>query len=403
MPDIKQELTKLGFVPAKNIAAVKTNRTTIEDAVQGIRIINEFGEVIMIEMTYPYETIFGSSKLSFPSNFGIVRKIIKHESITNNPQKYIYIDTETTGLSGGTGTLPFLIGYGFFTPGGFTVQQLLSDSPINEITQLLEFNKTLQNFETTMTFNGKSFDLPLIKTRFVINKIDPPLDKLNHIDLLHISRNIWKMRLADRSLRELESRILGFSRTDDDIPGWMIPQVYFDFLKTGDPSELKGVVYHNRIDVLCMAVLHQKVISMIENINKKDENDILDSYSIGVIFQNRYQYSDALCVFNRCINASGINDYLLVDLHMRVAQINKRQNNWDSAIFHWVEASELGSIDSCVELAKYYEHNLKSLQDALFWALKAKALLIRAKKKVVRYTERNDEIAKRIERLQRRK
>jgi len=402
MPDIKQELTKLGFVQAKKITANHKNRTSVEDAVQGKRVITECGDVIIIEKTYPYGTNFGSCQLAIPENFGNFRKIVQVDSIPDNPEKYLYVDTETTGLNGGTGTLPFLIGYGFFNPDGFTVQQLLMDSPVNETTQLLEFIKAVGGFETTITFNGKSFDLPLIKTRYLMNKIEPPLEYLSHIDLLHVSRNIWKMRLADRSLHELESRILEFSRSDEEIPGWMIPQVYFEFLKSGDPSELKRIVYHNRIDILGMAVLHQKIISMIDNIHAKDENELLDNYAFGIIFQKRLQYFDAICVFEKCIDNPDLNDGLLIDLHMRIAKINKMLKKWDSAISHWIQASELGSIDSCVELAKYYEHVEKSKDEALNWSIKAKNFILHPKNQT--FQTKNDTIIinKRITRLNRR-
>ncbi len=403
MPDIKQELTKLGFVPAKQINPYFKNKTAIEDAVQGSRIICESGEVIIIEKTYPYGTEFGSRQLFIPKNFGTFRKIIRQESIPDNPEKYIYIDTETTGLSGGTGTLPFLIGCGFFTSSGFTVQQLLIDSPINEITQLLEFNKILENFETTITFNGKSFDLPLIKTRYLINKIKPPLEDLDHIDLLHISRNIWKRRLVDRSLQELETTILEFSRSDDEIPGWMIPQVYFDFLRSGDPAGLKGIVYHNRIDIFAMAILHQKIISMLDDIVSREKFNILDMYSIGVIFHNKKKYLDALSVFEKCIDYPHLNNGLIVDLHLRIAQIYKRLNKWDSAIMHWIQGADLGSMESCIELAKYYEHIIKSKDDAIIWSTKARNITLNPSKISAPKQMNITAINKRIDRLNRRK
>ncbi|MBI2894910.1 MAG: ribonuclease H-like domain-containing protein [Deltaproteobacteria bacterium] len=166
----------------------------------------------------------------------------------------VFLDTETSGLSGGTGTIAFLIGIGRFdTDGSFVVEQLFVREPCEERAALDFLAERLAAASAIVSFNGKSFDVPLLKTRFVLSRLPPPRDCL-HLDLLHPSRRLFKRRLSECRLGSLESHVLGFVR-EGDIPGSMIPGIYQDFLVSGATSLLEAVFQHNVQDVVALPAL----------------------------------------------------------------------------------------------------------------------------------------------------
>ena len=157
-------------------------------------------------------------------------------------EHFAFIDTETTGLAGGTGTYTFLIGVGRFEKDEFRLVQFFLTNPGEETAQLAAFSEFIAPCEAVVSFNGKSFDIPLINTRFIINRWPSPLTGLAHLDLLHLARRLWKARLSGCTLGDLETHILGMKRSEHDVPGWMIADLYFDYLHTGDSRPLLGVL-----------------------------------------------------------------------------------------------------------------------------------------------------------------
>lgn len=166
----------------------------------------------------------------------------------------LYLDTETTGLSGGTGTLAFLIGLGWYEhDGSFVVEQLLLRSPGQEAPMLERVASRLSQASMLVTFNGKAFDAPLVRTRFVMNRMPVPSAK-PHLDLLHIARRVHRTRLAACNLGTIEERVLGFGRVGD-VPSGEVSARYAHFLRTGEAAALAGVIEHNAWDVVAMAAL----------------------------------------------------------------------------------------------------------------------------------------------------
>lgn len=169
------------------------------------------------------------------------------------PTDLLFLDTETTGLAGGTGTHAFLVGLGFFDGSEFVLRQFFMRSPADELALLEELRALLERFRVLVTFNGKSFDWPLIDTRFVLHGYRLKFD-FDHLDLLHPARRIWKHRLSSCSLTSLEQGVFGISR-EGDVPGYLIPQIYFDYLRDGDARRLQPVFFHNREDIVTLARL----------------------------------------------------------------------------------------------------------------------------------------------------
>lgn len=165
----------------------------------------------------------------------------------------LFVDTETTGLGGGTGTIAFLVGLAFFDGDALVVEQLLLRSPGEERPLLEAVAERMQGASVLVTFNGKAFDLPLLSSRYVMNRL-PGLPARPHLDLLHVARRLHRARIRGCSLKAVESEVLGFVR-DADIDGGDVAPRYVHFLRTGDESSLTSVVDHNTWDVVSMAAL----------------------------------------------------------------------------------------------------------------------------------------------------
>ena len=179
--------------------------------------------------------------------------ILEH-GVEAPPQRWIFLDTETTGLVGGSGTLAFLTGVGWISSQGFELQQFFLRDHGEESAALQSLASLLEAFDVLVTYNGKSFDIPLLETRYRLNRLPSPFSRLRHIDLLHSARRLWRLALESCRLKELEARILGVER-QGDVDGALIPDLYFQFLRTKNLDPLQPVFYHNAIDVLSLACL----------------------------------------------------------------------------------------------------------------------------------------------------
>ncbi|HEY1337853.1 MAG TPA: ribonuclease H-like domain-containing protein, partial [Bryobacteraceae bacterium] len=175
-----------------------------------------------------------------------------------HPTKWAFLDTETTGLAGGTGTYAFLIGVGSIEPGGFRLRQFFMRDYGEEASLLWRLHEHLAQFDVLITYNGKTYDQPLLETRFRMARSQGaprhPFDRLEHLDLLFGARRLWKLRLESCRLVDLENRILGVER-QGDLPGEMIPYCYFEYLRTQEAFKLVPIFHHNAIDILSLACL----------------------------------------------------------------------------------------------------------------------------------------------------
>lgn len=169
------------------------------------------------------------------------------------PARALYLDTETTGLSGGTGILPFLVGLGRFEGRRLRVEQILLPEPCYERAMLARIGEQIESASALVTFNGKAFDLPLLRARFVMARLPPPREP-PHLDLLHLARRVYGPRVEGCRLTTLEREVLGFARMDD-VPSGQIPARYAHYLRSGDTAPLVGVAEHNLWDVIAMAAL----------------------------------------------------------------------------------------------------------------------------------------------------
>ena len=286
-----------------------------------------------------------------------------------NPEKSLFLDTETTGLSGGTGTWAFLIGLGWIENSSFLLRQYFLRRPAEERAVLSHFAQTASRFSTLVTFNGKLFDLPLLHTRQILAGFEKTSPKM-HLDLLQCARQLWRKRLPSRSLRSIEESLLGLKRYDD-IPGAEIPAVYFDYLRRGKTELLKKVFHHNTLDILSMVTLLKRVSSLAADRHIEHPAEAL---SMGRLCLKSGKTDEGVSFLRE---AAGSNHSRLAEeAALELALHHKREGRWTDAAGIWLELvnNKAAGTAAYVELAKYYEHRCSRFAEAL--SLTEKALEI---------------------------
>ena len=236
MPSLSDRLKSLGVkVGTEKPKSKKRAKYPIETVVEGETRNTEFGETYVVETLYPLDHLHGRITLELTGTTELIAVWAGDDRITKcKPENFAFLDTETTGLAGGSGTYAFQVGVGRFEADGFRLAQFFMRDPIEEPAMLSALEEFLAPCETIVTFNGKSFDIPLLNARYITNGNPFPLKDAAHLDLLHLARRLWRERLPSRTLGYLEEHVLGQTRTEEDTPGWMIPELYFEYLRSGD-------------------------------------------------------------------------------------------------------------------------------------------------------------------------
>ena len=339
----------------------------IDSVVIGENRENRFGSTFVVEKDFPIDYCHGKVDLCNIPDYDLLAQWAKTSFLTaQNYHNILFLDAETSGLAGGAGTFAFMIGLGHFTATGFKLIQLFLRDPAHEYAFLITLDQILSSFDVIATFNGKSFDVPLIASRYILQKHPVPFQDKDHIDLLHLARRVWKNRLASRTLGNLETEILNLARTQEEVPGWMVPELYIDYLKTKDARPLAGVFYHNEIDILSLAALHNLLAQMLNDPLETNDSDSLDCIAIARLYEELGHLEKAIHLYEHSID-QGMPVEFLVDTLNRYAKIFKRSGDWSSALALWERAAKLNDIQACIELAKYHEHILHDPSSALAW------------------------------------
>jgi uncharacterized protein YprB with RNaseH-like and TPR domain len=369
MSSLSDKLKSLGVqVGGSHLEPPKPrSKLSLEQLIPGRLHTTLAGDTYIVENTYPPEYRHGRAMLSGMAPLHTLAAWAGEARIGLCPAPaFAYLDIETTGLSGGTGTYAFLIGAGRLLGDDFQLAQFFMRDPIEEPAQLLALEEFLATCETLVTYNGKSFDVPILNTRYITQGWKTPLMDLYHFDLLHLSRRLWRDRLPSRTLGNVETFILGHRRTLEDVPGWQIPQLYFDFLRSGDAEPLKGVFYHNAMDVLSMAALLNHVSHLFEDPLHAQTEHGVDLVGMGRLFEDLRQDENAAGLYRRSLE-QGLPDDQLWDTVQRLSFIKKRNGDYETALTLWKQAAGEGQIYAYVELAKYYEHQAREIENALYW------------------------------------
>jgi uncharacterized protein YprB with RNaseH-like and TPR domain len=282
-----------------------------------------------------------------------------------DPRRTLFMDTETIGLAGGAGTVAFLIGAGYFLDDGvFRLDQCFMRDYDDEEPMLAYLAELFTGRETVVGYNSKSFDLPLMRTRFIQNRIPFRLDGFAHYDLMHAARRFWKVRLGSCTLQNVEKEILGLHRTGD-VPSHLIPQFWFDYLRTRDARPLKGVFYHHQMDILSLVALAGHVCQVLDVPNGGGFDHAEDRLSLVRVYYRQKKYADVLTQANGFIEREDRSPLRRECLEM-LASAQKRLGEFAAM----AETLQLlveefpSNITARLELAKHHEHRTRNLERA---------------------------------------
>ncbi len=284
-----------------------------------------------------------------------------------DPRKILYLDTETTGL-GGSGTVAFLVGMGFLTDTGFEVHQFLMRDYPEEPFLLRHVAAGLGKFDVLCTFNGTTFDVPLLESRFLMNRMDRSCLEMPHLDLLHMCRRLWKLRLGRCNLGRLEEVILGKPRVDD-LPGSEVPQRYFTYLKTKQMDLLQDILRHNAQDIASLCVLLNHMADLYQHPEKIRFSE--DVYSKGRALErlNRTENARHCYRLARRGRMGDLAGQALAVSYRRAGEKEQAAQVWREMI-----RDRRGGVMPYVELAKYEEHTRRNIPAALELTERAIAL-----------------------------
>jgi uncharacterized protein YprB with RNaseH-like and TPR domain len=348
----------------------------IDELLSGEVVRTEFGEHFETERLWESHRRHGSVYISdlaeLPEN--LLDPLSSGAVPCCHPTRWAFLDTETTGLMGGTGTYAFLIGVGSIGPEGFRLRQFFMRDYGEEASLLHRLAEHLAQFDVLITYNGKTFDQPLLETRFRMARARHPFDRMEHLDLLFGARRLWKLRLESCRLVDLESRILGFER-QGDLPGEMIPYVYFDFLRSQRAFQVVPIFHHNAIDILTLACLTAIVPMAFQSPEDAALRHGADFIGLGRWLLQADRDEEALRLFRRAVQM-GLPDDLLFRTQWDIAGIERRLGRHDASL---AVVSELAGsrnpyrVRALEELAKYYEHREKNHAMALEMTLQALA------------------------------
>jgi uncharacterized protein len=284
----------------------------------------------------------------------------------SDPTKWLFLDTETTGLAGGTGTYAFLVGLAWWDAGGLQVEQFFMRDFADEHSLLHELAARISERSVLITFNGKSFDWPLLESRFTMTRSIAAPRLAAHLDLLHPARAVWKLRLGSVRLVELERHVLDAPRLgwhrDDDIPSALIPQFYFDYLRGGSSRSLVGVVRHNQMDLRGLAALYAKMNSLLgQNSLSNDDVPSLDLFGLSRFLFRRGESDRAQSACGQSIDL-GLPREVHARARRELAHMAKRCGDHEraAALWHEIITDPVDGIHACEQLALYYERRKKN-------------------------------------------
>lgn len=272
---------------------------------------------------------------------------------------FLFMDTETSGLRGGAGTVAFLIGAGWFEESAFHIRQYLMRDYHQEAEMLTRVFARFAQAKCLVTYNGASFDMPLLEGRATVNRLQESFQKSFHLDLVHAARRIFKLRIRQCSLCSLEERIFGIPR-ENDLGGADIPARFFEYLKSRDEGLMDDVLSHNQLDIISLA----RLLLLMGNLhdNPMDAKHHMDIFSIGKVYEKHGQVDKAASCFRACTDRD-----VKILAEIRLADMYKRcGNNLEAAkAYETVLGEKAVSYHVCTALAKIYEHRLKEPSRAL--------------------------------------
>jgi hypothetical protein len=350
-------------------------RAFIQDLISGAVVSTPHGEHFETEKLWDRHRRHGSMDISTLAELpdDLLAGLSDGAIARAHPTRWAFLDTETTGLAGGTGTYAFLVGVGSIEPAGFRLRQFFMRDYGEEASLLHRLAEHLAQFDVLVTYNGKTYDQPLLETRFRMARTRHPFDRLEHLDLLFGARRLWKLRLDSCRLVDLENQILGVER-QGDLPGEMIPYCYFGYLRTQRAFDMAPIFHHNAIDILSLACLTAIVPFAFRSPESAPLGHGADFVGLARWLDRSGRGQEAVALLRRAVEM-GLPDELLFRTLWDIAVLEKRLGREDAAL---AAVSELAAsrnpyrVRALEALAKHYEHRERNYAMALEMARAAR-------------------------------
>lgn len=345
-----------------SVVASSSSVTTLPGKV----LSTAYGEVWVEKQCYPIDYEHGCYKV------GAVSELSKTSlAFLGTPDlgpRPVFLDTETTGLSRGAGTLVFLTGVGAWDDDGLTMYQVFLHRPELEDAALHYLDDVLAQATGLVTFNGLGFDVPLLENRFILNRMSPRWTSLPHLDLLKVARLLWRDHLTSRRLGVLETEILGIARTGEDLPSDLIPDIYRQYVQEGTVGEMPRVFYHNLVDVLSLATLLVHVGRMVES-PEQMPLAATEWTGVGWMYDYTGYESQAFVAWQRALadGKQALPAETCERLYREMGARYRRRKIWDEALAIWDAWAQRvpQSTEPLIERAKYYEWVARDIETAL--------------------------------------
>lgn len=335
---------------------------SLEELTGGTTQETSRGSIFVVEREFPIEHAHGRVPIklaldAFPDAFRVITA--RPEAPAIRPERLLYLDTETTGLAGGTGTYAFLVGVGCFSQDRFLVRQYFMRDLDEEPALLAALAGLLPMFDGVVTYNGRRFDIPLLETRFILGRVPWP-QHLWQLDFLPLARQLWRHRLPDCRLGTVEAHVLGVERAND-LPGALIPSLYVEYLRHRHSAQLPRVFAHNQDDLLSLVALTGWCVTALQEARPLVPEEQL---GLGRLWEPvdweraRIFYENALQALRGEALMRGL--LMLAARHKRRAEWRAAERLWDAAL----EAGGRFDLRPWEELAKFYEHRARDFAKA---------------------------------------
>lgn len=356
-----EKLVKLSQKREERHTEVKQSEPKVDDPFSPVK-----GPFLVKEFIYPAQSVFGPTRLQewhqvMPQQLAVIFSDPECQRLC--PSNLLFFDTETTGLAGGTGTIPFLLGFGYFEGDNFIVKAFILNDLYREGDLLEAVDQFLaeKNFSAAVTFNGKSFDFPLMEARYILQRRRFPLLSIPHLDFLFPARTLWKNTYESRKLSFLGDMLLSLSR-DEDIDPSTIPSLYFNYLRRNSYALIEKVVEHNALDILGLAALLLLSTHYLQDISfTRDEGEI---FGIAYLYE-KYGDLDKAHELYTLVKESGIKNDVKAGAIRRLSVIMKKKKLFQEAIGFWEILSENSDKYAARELSVHFEHREKNFHKAL--------------------------------------
>ncbi|HVP90750.1 MAG TPA: ribonuclease H-like domain-containing protein [Terriglobales bacterium] len=280
----------------------------------------------------------------------------------------VFLDLETTGLAGGTGTVPFLVGLGYYRGDRFKVSQFFLSEMAEEgrlVREVAQFFTDME-FKSVVTYNGKAFDVPLLETRFALHRTPFLIRDLPHLDFLFSARQLWKHKYDSCRLFNLAQEVVQAERAED-IPGAEIPLRYFQYIRSGDFSLIEPVLYHNQEDILSLlgvVVAGAVLVDRNRTPAERGATDAMDLYGVARLFESAGDAAQAAALLEQALEGQ-LSSHASQTAKMKLSHHFKKNRDWDRAVSLWRELSAGDEAFSFRELSMYYEHKAKNFEEAM--------------------------------------